>query len=197
MLQVRGPRLRGVRGLALALHHWRGGGWWNPGQPTSTAHSLSSYSLSPLDTGLLLKAHAKPKHTLSRVAHTLGWGQISPPCFRSVISSSDGVLGKTLSRWKVTWWGLTRRLRVTHPPKPTDIGFLCSLHPILLRFLSVRHFSQIKIYSHTHFTYLILSILSQEFPVQCLQAQQEAGPWGARCLERWRWKQDSKAGRNP
>ena len=118
MLQVREPRLRGMRGLALAPHHWGGGwGWWNPGQPTSTAHSLSSSSLSPLDTRLFLKAHAKPKHTLSRVAHTLGWGQISPPSFRSVISSSDGVLGKMLPRWKVTWWGAdTQIFRVPHPP---------------------------------------------------------------------------------
>lgn len=121
MLQVREPRLRGTRGLALVPHHWRRGrggwGWWNPGQPNTTAYSLSSSSLSPLDTGLFLKAHAKPKHTLSRVAHTLGWGQISPPSFRSVISSSDGVLGKMLPRWKVTWLGTdTQRFRVPHPP---------------------------------------------------------------------------------
>ena len=70
-----------------------------------------------------------------------------------------------------------QRLRVTHPPKPTAIGFLCSLHPFLFRFLPVYHFSQIKTFSHPHFTYLILSLLSQEFP-----GAVSAGPTGRRAL---------------
>ena len=52
----------------------------------------------PLGHRAVPKGTSKAKHTLSRGAHTLGGGQISPPCFRSLISSSDGVLGKTLPR---------------------------------------------------------------------------------------------------
>ena len=59
MLQVRGPRLRGVRGLALALHHWGGGAQvvvlfekrgpqWGGGDDGTQGNPPPQPSLSPL-----------------------------------------------------------------------------------------------------------------------------------------------------
>lgn len=147
--------------------------------------------------------------THCQALHAWGWGQLSPPCFRSVIYSSEEALGKICQDERWLDGRLTHRGTGSPTPPHTHSHWLPLSTPShSIKISACASLSQVKTYSHTHITCLTrltrltLSLLSQEFPSGI-----SAGATGTRgsnsharrvrCSEGGRWKHDSKAGRSP
>lgn len=179
---MRWLRLKGARGLAQAPHHW---GWeWNPRQSASTACLLIHLVSHTKECSW---RHMWGQSTHCQALHAWGWGQLSPPCFRSVIYSSEGALGKICQDERWLDGRLTHRGTGSPTPPHTHSHWLpLSTPSYSIKISACASLSQVKTYSHTHITCLTrltrltLCLLSQEFPSGI-----SAGATGTRDLEEW------------